>query len=1301
MGNEKRRRAMALIMVVMVLAILVVIGTPFAVSMLLQEKSGHSFLEDARARFAAEGARNHAVAQLAKGHDSMERSRNARAPWNDPYGDGVAEAAAELLDLAEAGMTIADPKGPIWGVDVEDEQGKLNPRTVPARVISVLDGLIAGSAVPRWHYVTEHSQRPACWVLPQGVRALALDQNGLSITVDNAFALGLASRIRLTKGRDQLIGTYAEIADLLGGRTVAYEPPGSTLELEAIHPVNPNVASREVLAAVFTGLAVRTLSQQQMDQMLAAGQQIPPQDRVTPQEAMALATRIVQNQQTFATPRDFFDFIVGVAQGGSISESDAGAVFLNSMNPFDGRLTDQMSGGWLGTVPFCYESQNVWLVEATGVANNPAGNEAGKRVVRDVVEVAPAEKLTWAIESQYDFDRELWRGQGGRVVTWPERSFMGGDPRALWLGQDQRIPVAQIGVKPSLDRAADVGYLTQRAPQDRRDPGSIRWKNSWDDRHEGIEVKGTPMTFQPQEVGIQIAQNQMDIDAGGLEFWVKFDGRPSDTFFLDMAQKEWENRLSFKYDGSRGELVVSACDACADKLASQVRYPVSFDRDTWYHLGAVWKGTKYALLGLSVDGFPKGTFQIVDDRGVNSVTQLTTALTETDTTVSVKSTAGYPNTGVIEVGDEAIEYTGKSGTSFTGCRRGARGSASNGQLLGRPADNYTHAHVHEHAAGAGVCPYGYANKLRNFTLALGPLNLSLNQIPVVKGTVQEDFGADPSCVIVPPRGARSSDPTILVSVDPNQNPAPANATADFPQRGYLLIEGTEIVYYSGKAGDRFTGCLRGQFGTTATDWAMPPQNTPADVEMWAIPMDDVSGYLDPGVIQIDDEWIACHPEPAGVDGPYFTGFVIGGRPIPMIRGRLLGPPAAHAASTPVQPVFCTQDPWCGDSGASGDMVTIVERNQAAQKEQMKVRHARYFPQLNVSLAAFDAFQARAYSGDGVTRLMKFPSGELASVVTGPVSYGAEAAGVAKGNGAQLVGTVDDLRFFASNKGAFWTEQQVLARDTSLVVSAAGQNSEGVIKMGDELIGYVGSSGGQPLTLANAKRGYLRSQAQGHGTGERFINMQFFPITSTSAAITEKDSVVPVNQANGFAPAGYVLIDDEVIGYHDTQAGLAGPADKHGDGVFRGRFGTTKASHDSGSLVYAMPFRYFDFSRAEAFDNQMNYWQGSLRATGAKFLRLHWEEERRRPKAIVRVLARVDGKPNWDEVPATRAGGLFEFTGAGGRNAFEASGNELQVQIRFEYERGAFDDDTWKYSPQVSGLWVEYEQPEVVRSHEEE
>jgi hypothetical protein len=51
-------------------------------------------------------------------------------------------------------------------------------------------------------------------------------------------------------------------------------------------------------------------------------------------------------------------------------------------------------------------------------------------------------------------------------------------------------------------------------------------------------------------------------------------------------------------------------------------------------------------------------------------TRLTAYLSAVATTVTVDSTSGFPTSGVIHIGQEAIRYTGKSATQFTGCTRG-------------------------------------------------------------------------------------------------------------------------------------------------------------------------------------------------------------------------------------------------------------------------------------------------------------------------------------------------------------------------------------------------------------------------------------------------------------------------------------------------------------------------------------------------------------------------------------------------------------------------------------------------------
>ena len=62
----------ALILVVLVLSALVIIGTPFVISMKLQEQGSVHTVAKEKARIAALSARNHAVASLFQTHPSRE-----------------------------------------------------------------------------------------------------------------------------------------------------------------------------------------------------------------------------------------------------------------------------------------------------------------------------------------------------------------------------------------------------------------------------------------------------------------------------------------------------------------------------------------------------------------------------------------------------------------------------------------------------------------------------------------------------------------------------------------------------------------------------------------------------------------------------------------------------------------------------------------------------------------------------------------------------------------------------------------------------------------------------------------------------------------------------------------------------------------------------------------------------------------------------------------------------------------------------------------------------------------------------
>jgi hypothetical protein len=80
---------------------------------------------------------------------------------------------------------------------------------------------------------------------------------------------------------------------------------------------------------------------------------------------------------------------------------------------------------------------------------------------------------------------------------------------------------------------------------------------------------------------------------------------------------------------------------------------------------SVQKGIRASTGGES-DAFA----ELVFGAGAGVETYLTAALDCNDTTVTVKSTSGYGASGHVHIGTEAIGYTGKTATTFTGCVRG-------------------------------------------------------------------------------------------------------------------------------------------------------------------------------------------------------------------------------------------------------------------------------------------------------------------------------------------------------------------------------------------------------------------------------------------------------------------------------------------------------------------------------------------------------------------------------------------------------------------------------------------------------
>jgi hypothetical protein len=168
------------------------------------------------------------------------------------------------------------------------------------------------------------------------------------------------------------------------------------------------------------------------------------------------------------------------------------------------------------------------------------------------------------------------------------------------------------------------------------------------------------------------------------------------------------------------------------------------------------------------------------------------------------------------------------------------------------------------------------------------------------------------------------------------------------------------------------------------------------------------------------------------------------------------------------------------------------------------------------------------------------------------------------------------------------------------------------------------------------------------------------------------------------------------------------------GLYRGRFGTTATNHSAqSSLVYGMPWRYYDTYLPLQFDSTMCYYQWSTKMDLANWRTLSWVQEvtPADPNVVVHCLVRMDGKGEFYDRPAMSDQVLLmEFVNAG-NNRINRVGHlndagQLDVRFYVEYKPGSFDaaqpwnSMSWKRTPKIKQIQVDYDRPLQTLYHED-
>ncbi len=477
-------------------------------------------------------------------------------------------------------------------------------------------------------------------------------------------------------------------------------------------------------------------------------------------------------------------------------------------------------------------------------------------------------------------------------------------------------------------------------------------------------------------------------------------------------------------------------------------------------------------------------------------------------------------------------------------------------------------------------------------------------------------------------------------------------------------------------------------------------------------------------------------------------------------------PATHGTGADVIPCFRVRGVGVGP----GDAVTLSSAG-GRLKESHTVHWAAWradgdssrFPaQVLYHYVAFDADVSRAYpstvepwlvadlknpSGGngwyeterrdtrGLTRLLKFPSGELPTRVppVAVVGAGIDGTGLTPG----FLDEVEGTRFRQVQEAATpymlrqppgglgnpgyslsATETTVTLRRADCRYNHAGMlvpnprllntqpwpytplpGDAGIARIDQEWLAYRGLEQGQEanpaggglepwVQLRDCTRGLFGTQASEHAPDAKVTFFEFLPITKIEGGIGAEAASIPVTETQGFlreGTLGFIGGDGLVaeLAHYDRvvnnsfempmRRSASGSA--AGVAIFRGRFGTAAQAHGGGDLLYEMPFRYWDRYAKETDRPEMSFFQATAEIPGAYFDRIEWDERLTRAFHDVKVLVRIDERASWDAEPLGEKNGLFLFEDPPTEkvvNRIGVRGDRIEVRAFFEYLPGAFN-----------------------------
>ena len=395
--------------------------------------------------------------------------------------------------------------------------------------------------------------------------------------------------------------------------------------------------------------------------------------------------------------------------------------------------------------------------------NAPSGAERGRDEIECVAEVHRQnhdrdDVGIRVVARQTEFDELLRlsrRGRGWMTYPWDSCYFDG-----------RTDPPARVrAYLMNLSRVAgDVPIVQSEDP-------NISWAQMWpsrsawpDNKSEHFDTEIAPegrdvskfqaWTVDPVAAPAELVGANGYLYPGAFSGWFRWDGGAITGTLFDLGSKDSTIRDRITLAIDQGDLVLRMRDTCGDdtnNIAGRSRTrSASLPRGNSgqclvsLHGGVPRLGAgDFALL---IDGLPRGKRGLLTHLSANlqSISQVGASAV-----IPVESTDGFPGYGVLEIGDELVEYSKKTAGDSRPRGRPATSPAptrGRGVRLSKTNTNATHSHQ----AGEVVRLYGYANRiLRDVYPGGGQLSSSLGRFSAGKVRIQQNFSLTPIDAVGP------------------------------------------------------------------------------------------------------------------------------------------------------------------------------------------------------------------------------------------------------------------------------------------------------------------------------------------------------------------------------------------------------------------------------------------------------------------------------------------------------------------------------------------------------------------------